>query len=99
MPYMNASSWGWGTIPAVSIMAYLLLEIDGAATECEIPFRKNRPNHLDMDAYCLLAMNNIQQLVLHSVDMHLRDNGYRADEDDANGSDLPCKPAVIDTVA
>mmetsp|Transcript_17289 Transcript_17289/g.24423 ORF Transcript_17289/g.24423 Transcript_17289/m.24423 type:complete len:296 (+) Transcript_17289:129-1016(+) len=70
LPYLYAKDWGWYTIPTTCLFSFALLGIDGAATECERPFNKNRPNHLDMEAYCITAMENIQQLFLHYMDMH-----------------------------
>jgi len=71
MPYIYGSDWDWWCIPYVSIIAYLLLGVDGAASECEIPFSNKRANHLNMSAYCLLALRNMQQLVVHSANMHM----------------------------
>ena len=75
IPLLYGDSWGWGTIPAVAVIAYALLGIDGAASECECPFDRTRGNHLDMDTYCLVAMDNILQLVVHAAEMKLRRNG------------------------
>ena len=32
--------------------------------ECKSPFEKGRPNHLNMDAYCLIILRDVQQLIL-----------------------------------
>lgn len=62
LPYLYGHSWGYGTIPAVFFTAYALLGIDGSASECESPFDM-RPNHLNMEAFCLTTMNDILQLL------------------------------------
>jgi len=72
LPYMYAHQWGWATIPMVTITSYALLGIDGAASECESPFLRNRLNHLDMEDFCSTALSNIEQLVIHNADMQLR---------------------------
>lgn len=73
LPYLHAEAWGsWATVPTTALVAFALLGIDGAASECEIPFRR-RANHLDMETYCAAAMNNVQQLVLHAADLRLQE--------------------------
>jgi putative membrane protein len=64
MPYLYANTWGWGTISSVFLTSFALLGIDGAASECERPF-KIRPNALNMEGFCLTGLNNIAQAVLH----------------------------------
>merc|ERR1719223_1907670 len=64
LPYFYGQLWGWGTIPAVALTAYALLGIDGSSSECESPFDK-RPNHLDMEGFCMTIMADILQLVTH----------------------------------
>lgn len=68
MPYIYGHLWGWATIPAVFLVSYALLGIDGAATECESPFKKDRVNHLAMEAYCTLGFSNVLQLMMDSAD-------------------------------
>jgi len=68
MPYIYGHLWGWATIPAVALVSYALLGIDGAAMECESPFKKNRVNHLAMEAYCALGFSNVLQLMMDSAD-------------------------------
>jgi len=93
MPYIYGNAWDWWCIPYVSTIAFLLLGVDGAASECEIPFSNQRANHLNMSAYCLLALRNIQQLVVHSAHIHMpidTEKGYqalKAQVDDAKGDD------------
>lgn len=64
MPYLYVNTWGWGTISSVFLTSFALLGIDGAASECECPF-KSRPNALNMEAFCLTGLNNIAQAVSH----------------------------------
>mmetsp|Transcript_8156 Transcript_8156/g.12268 ORF Transcript_8156/g.12268 Transcript_8156/m.12268 type:complete len:393 (+) Transcript_8156:65-1243(+) len=66
MPIFYGHIIGWGTIPAISLISYMLLEIDGAATELECPFQK-RPNHLAMELYCINALNKIQDLYIENA--------------------------------
>ena len=72
LPYVYGHTWGWGTIPAVFITGYALLGIDGAAAECESPFKKNRPNHLDMEFYCLTALSDLEEIVIHHANISMR---------------------------
>jgi len=71
LPYLYGHTWGWGTIPTVFLTSYALLGIDGAASECECPF-KQRPNHLDMEGYILTLQQNITQLINHNQDLQQR---------------------------
>lgn len=66
LPFIYGHNWGWSTIPVVILTAYALLGIDGSASECESPFSK-RPNHLDLEGFCLTAMNNIEELVINNA--------------------------------
>ena len=66
MPYIYAPLWGLGTIPAVSLTGYILLGIDGSASECESPFHK-RPNHLAMESYCKNVLDNIEDLYVENA--------------------------------
>ena len=68
LPYLYGHTWGYGTIPSVFLTAYALLGIDGSASECESPFKK-RPNHLDMESYCRITMENIEQILNHNHDL------------------------------
>ena len=71
LPYIWQASWGWATIPVVAVTSFALLGLDAASAECEAPFRQDRTNHLNMSAFCLLLLNNIQQTLQHSVDQEL----------------------------
>ena len=53
---------GYGTVPAVALIAAGLLGIDAAASECESPFDR-RPNHLQQESFVAAALDNILQLV------------------------------------
>lgn len=62
MPFVFVSQWQWGTIIAVASVSFALLGIEGAATECEIPFLPDHANHLRMDQYigaCILSISSI----------------------------------------
>ena len=54
---------GWGTIPAVAAIAFALLGIEGAATECENPFSPKRTNHLGMDGFCEATQREVMELL------------------------------------
>lgn len=63
MPFIWQPSLGYATIPVVFMTAFAMLGLEGAAQEMEAPFMKDRTNHLNMDAYCLLLLSNIQQQI------------------------------------
>ena len=46
--------------------------IEGASSEVEIPFSKARPNHLALDAYCLVIMDSVLGLVVRDANMHIQ---------------------------
>jgi putative membrane protein len=71
IPYVWQSTLGYGTIPFVIITGYAMLGIEGAAMECESPFEKGRPNQLSMDAYCLVLLRDIQQLIRNNADSEI----------------------------
>ena len=60
---MYVGVWGWGTVPAVGAVAFALLGIEGAATECENPFSAKRTNHLGMDGFCENSMGEVVQML------------------------------------
>lgn len=70
-PYVWEPSLGYATIPVVILIAFALLGLEGAAMEVEAPFEKNRPNHLNMDAYCLVLLKNILQLIKKDADREI----------------------------
>ena len=49
-----------------------LAGIEGASSEVEIPFSKARPNHLALDAYCLVIMDSVLGLVVQDANMHIQ---------------------------
>lgn len=61
LPYFWEASLGYGIIPVECLSAFALLGLEGAASEVEAPFRKDRTNHLDMNSYCLAILSNILQ--------------------------------------
>jgi len=74
MPFVFVNRWGWGTIPAVLAVSFALLGIEGAATECEIPFKPDHINHLKMDAYIMGCFANVSSILEWNSD---RANGER----------------------
>jgi putative membrane protein len=68
IPYIWWGTLRYATIPIVFLTAFALLGLEGAAQEVESPFEKNRPNHLSMDAYCLLMIRNIVQQIKQVAD-------------------------------
>ena len=55
MPFVYVKAWGAGVVPATAVIAFALLGIEGAATECENPFSAKRTNHLGMDGFAMQA--------------------------------------------
>jgi putative membrane protein len=82
IPYVWVVEWGWSTVPLVAFTAFALFGIEGASNECEIPFDRSRPNHLAIDAYCLVILDAIQGLVVHdaNVDMSEKQNECNEEE-------------------
>ncbi|KAL7569193.1 hypothetical protein ACA910_016753 [Epithemia clementina (nom. ined.)] len=63
LPWVWGASLGWYTVPIVAVVAFALLGIEASSAEVEIPFRKDRPNALDMDGFCKIILSNILQLL------------------------------------
>lgn len=61
LPYFWEAALGYAIIPVECLSAFALLGLEGAASEVEAPFRKDRTNHLDMNSYCLAILSNILQ--------------------------------------
>jgi putative membrane protein len=61
LPYVWGRSWGWTTIPIVTLTSYAWLGIEGAAAEAESPFGATRVNALDMNSYCLGFLAVVKQ--------------------------------------
>jgi predicted membrane chloride channel (bestrophin family) len=72
MPYVWESTFGYATIPIVFLTAFALLGLEGAAQEVEASFLKNRTNHLNMDAFCLLRISNILQQISESAEPQIK---------------------------
>jgi putative membrane protein len=68
MPLVYISHWQWGTIPAMALVSFALLGVEGAAAECESPFAQ-RANHLAMDAYAAALIANVAE-VLMAAEVH-----------------------------
>ena len=68
MPLVYVGHWQWGTIPAMALVAFALLGVEGAAAECESPFAL-RANHLAMDAYAAALIANVAE-VLVAAEVH-----------------------------
>lgn len=68
LPYIWAGNLGYATIPMTILTAFALLGLEGAATEVEAPFEKDRTNHLNMDAYCIALLKNITQQIQQDAD-------------------------------
>ena len=68
MPLVYIGQWQWGTIPAMALVSFALLGVEGAAAECESPFAQ-RANHLAMDAYCAALVANVAE-VLVAAEVH-----------------------------
>jgi putative membrane protein len=63
IPFVYAKTWGWGGVPATALVAFALLGIEGAATECENPFSARRTNHLGMDTFCENIIREMEQML------------------------------------
>jgi len=73
LPYIWVTEWHWLTVPLVAFTAFALLGIEGSSSECEIPFDRNRPNHLAMDGYCLVILDAVQGLVVHDANLDMQE--------------------------
>jgi ion channel-forming bestrophin family protein len=67
-PWVFGPSWGWMTIPIVAASAFAWLGIDSAAAEVECPFRKDRVNALNMDAYVIGLLTTLEQQIRNHAD-------------------------------
>lgn len=79
MPFVFVNRWGYGTIPAVACVSFALLGIEGAATECEIPFQADRHNHLRMDAYVAGCFANVSAMLECQAERARRDGKRRGE--------------------
>jgi putative membrane protein len=73
LPYVWVNDWGWTTVPLVAFTAFALFGIEGASSEVEIPFDRSRPNHLALDAYCMIILDSVQGLVVHEANMEMQE--------------------------
>jgi len=71
IPYAWQATLGYGTIPLVVTMAYAMLGLEGAAIECEAPFEKGRSNHLSMDAFSMVVIRDVTELIKCRADMEM----------------------------
>lgn len=71
LPYIWVNDWHWATPPLVGFTAFALLGIEGVSSEVEIPFDRSRPNHLAMDAYCMVILNSVQGLVVQQANLDM----------------------------
>lgn len=72
LPYIWVREWKWATAPLVTFAAFALFGIEGVSSEVEIPFDRNRANHLALDAYCLVTLNSVQGLVVHDANLDMQ---------------------------
>jgi len=72
LPYVWVHEWSWATIPLTAFTAFALLGIEGASSEVEIPFSKTRSNHLAMEAYCLVILESVTELVVNDANLHMQ---------------------------
>lgn len=75
VPYIWVPALGYFTIPVTMLAAFAMLGLEGAADEVEAPFRKDRTNHLNMDAYCLLLLSNILQKIQQDAERETKLKG------------------------
>jgi putative membrane protein len=80
MPYLWQPSLGYITVPVVVLTGFALLGLEGAAQEMEAPFSKDRTGHLNMDAFCLTLLSNIQQQMQEDAErlLHSSLSSYQA---------------------
>jgi len=71
-PYVFGPSWGWSTIPIVAASAFAWLGIECAASEVECPFRKDRVNALNMDAYVIGLLATMQQQITVQAEQEIQ---------------------------
>jgi putative membrane protein len=88
LPYVWVKEWGWATIPLVAFTAFALFGIEGASSEVEIPFDRSRPNHLALDAYCLIMLDSLQGLVVHDANLHMQGDQDDFNDDDTDNGDF-----------
>lgn len=95
LPYVWVRSWGWATIPVVALASFSLLGLEGASEECEAPFKRNRANHMNMDAFCLLLLSNIQQSITHAANREIDERAVSPDDEiDESAKNVPTEQGM-----
>lgn len=91
LPYIWVNEWGWATIPLCAFTAFALFGIEGASSEVEIPFDRSRPNHLALEAYCLIMLDSVQGLAVQDANIETQnsqDTIAEGDEEEDEDSDV-----------
>ncbi len=86
LPYFWEATLGYAIIPVECLSAFALLGVEGAASEVEAPFRKERTNHLDMNSYCLAILSNILQQTKQDAERRRMDFDDTQEQKDAKAS-------------
>ncbi|KAJ8454518.1 hypothetical protein ONZ45_g19274 [Pleurotus djamor] len=82
LPFTLVNDLGWITIPAVTLVAFTLMGIEGIADEIEMPFGHD-PHDLPLDRYC----QDLKEEVNYIIE-RLREGGEGAyGYDDGDGDD------------
>lgn len=99
LPFVWVNYWGWSTVVVISLTAFALLGVEAAASECEIPFDKNRTNHLELDSYCYMVVKSIQQLVKDHADLQIQTmNEANTSEEAMEAGNGRLTPSEIDNL-
>ena len=62
LPLTVGQAWGWYSILVELVLSWVMLGIEASATECERPMLR-RSNHMPIERYCLVVMDNVQQVL------------------------------------
>jgi ion channel-forming bestrophin family protein len=89
-PWVFGPSWGWMTIPIVAASAFAWLGIDSAAVEVECPFRRDRVNALNMDAYVIGLLATLEQQIRNHADQVIERVTSREGLDLASSRSITC---------
>eukprot|EP00669_Euglena_mutabilis_P004787 TRINITY_DN16148_c0_g1_i1.p1 TRINITY_DN16148_c0_g1~~TRINITY_DN16148_c0_g1_i1.p1 ORF type:complete len:174 (-),score=25.49 TRINITY_DN16148_c0_g1_i1:101-622(-) len=60
--FLLGPTWGWYALPIMAALSWLMLGLEAAATECERPVLSHG-NHLPLERYCVVIMDNIFQIL------------------------------------
>ena len=71
MPLVYIHSWKWGTLPAMALVSFAFLGVEGAAHECEAPFEADHVNHLAMDKFAEAVIKHVES-ALTAAPIHAR---------------------------